>query len=52
MQVCFLDAQDTAPSPTVNIHPEVDLLSLALVIQLASEYLQVLLDRHYKTNPN
>ena len=35
MHVCFLDAQDIAP-PSEKIHPDVDLLSLELVIQLAS----------------
>jgi hypothetical protein len=36
MHVCFLDAQDIAPSSSEKIHPNVDLLSLELVIQLAS----------------
>ncbi|MGV7994855.1 hypothetical protein PJP12_29740, partial [Mycobacterium kansasii] len=38
MQVCFLDPQDTAAPPRVNIYPVVDLLSPALDIQLASVY--------------
>ncbi|KAM2278068.1 hypothetical protein ACFXTI_036309 [Malus domestica] len=38
IHVCFFEAQEIAPSAIVKIHPDVDLLSLALVIQLASEY--------------
>jgi hypothetical protein len=38
MHVCFLDAQDIAPPPSEKIHHDVDLLSLELVIQLASLY--------------
>ena len=34
--VYFFDAQETTSPPKMNTHPEVDLLSLALVIQLAS----------------
>lgn len=37
MHVCFFEAQEIAPLPRVKIHPDVDLLLLALVIQLASE---------------
>jgi hypothetical protein len=36
MHVCFLDAQDIAPPE--KIHPDMDLLSPELVIQLASLY--------------
>ena len=36
MQVCFFEAQLLAAIPKVKSQPEVDLLSIALVIQLAS----------------
>ena len=36
IQVCFLEAHETAPPPRVKTQPDVALLSLALVIQLAS----------------
>jgi hypothetical protein len=39
MHVCFLDAQDIEPPPSKkNIHHDVDLLSLELIIQLVSQY--------------
>ena len=38
MQVCFLDPQETIPPPRANTQPVVNLLSLALDIQLASVY--------------
>jgi len=37
IQVCILDAYEISPPPRVNIKPDVDLLSLTLVIQLASK---------------
>jgi hypothetical protein len=38
IHVCFFEAQQMAPPPRVNTQPDVDLLSLVLIIQLASEY--------------
>jgi hypothetical protein len=38
IDVCFFVAQEMTPPPRVNTQPDVDLLSLVLVIQLASEY--------------
>jgi hypothetical protein len=38
MHVCFLDGQYIAPSSSEKIHPDMDLLSLELIIQLASQY--------------
>ncbi|MED6163478.1 hypothetical protein PIB30_080298 [Stylosanthes scabra] len=37
IHVCFFEVQLIAPPPMVKIQPEVDLLSLRFVIQLASE---------------
>ena len=37
IHVCFFEAQLIASPPMVKIHPEMDLLSLRFVIQLASE---------------
>ena len=37
IHVCFFDAQEMTPPLRVNIQPDVDLLSLTLIIQLASE---------------
>jgi hypothetical protein len=44
MHVCFLDAQDIAPS-SEKIHHDVDLLSLELVIQLASLYPSIIVGK-------
>jgi len=38
IHVYFFDAQEMAHPPMVNTQPDVDLLSLVLVIQLAFEY--------------
>ena len=38
MHIYFIEAKETAPPAIVKIYPNVDLLSLALVIQLASKY--------------
>lgn len=38
IHVCFLVGHEMALPPRVNTHPNVALLSLALVIQLASVY--------------
>jgi hypothetical protein len=38
MHVCFLVAQDIISLSSEKIHPDVDLLSLELVIQLTSQY--------------
>jgi hypothetical protein len=36
IHVCFFDAQEMTHPPRVNTQPDLDLLSLVLVIQLAS----------------
>ena len=36
IHICFLEAHETAPPPRVKTQPDVALLSLALVIQIAS----------------
>ena len=35
MHVCVFEAEETTPLSKINIHPNVDLLSVALIIQLA-----------------
>ena len=37
IHICFFYAQEITPPPRVNIQPDVDLLLLTLVIQLASK---------------
>jgi hypothetical protein len=38
MHVWFLDAQNIASPPSEKIHHDVDLLSLEIVVQFASQY--------------